>query len=146
MSRCLLFPYTSLHGGKKRLRLVIDDFGMLLRDPNKGEHAVRLLIAPLFINESGEPSKVTPVSGSGVAAEALSQRPRGCGRCLLVQNPPMVQPRLEIAWGGLDDQSWFEPAVLHLVNGFSRKVIYEAEVMFAVRPDVDCRAARVLRP
>ena len=56
----------------------------------------------------------------------------------------MVKPGLKVAGRCFHDNSRGEALNLHPLNGLSCQIIYEAQVMFTIGPDVDISAVRVL--
>jgi hypothetical protein len=67
-----------------------------------------------------------PVRTRRIATKALGELLRRSRTHRRVKYLAVVQPYLEVIGRGLDDNRWLESVRLHLLDGISGKVIYQA--------------------
>src|SRR5437879_6286948 len=98
------------------------------------------------VSIAGEPPEVAPVRSSLIASEFPRERSRGRGAQFLRQRPRMLQPGLKIPGRCFHDERRAETGGSHTLDGIEGQVVHKAEIVLALRPDIDIPALLVLKP
>ena len=104
-------------------RLGIDS-GLVLDGPHEWKEPITL-----------DMPEMTPVSRSGIASEAFRKRARRPG-CPFVEYVAVIQPSLKIT--GFDHDGGVEPFFAHALHGIGIQIVYQAERVLTLGPEVDC--------